>query len=269
VEGLRPGDRVLTRHRHASHALVDLTPGVYSETARQPALPEVQLQRLPTGVADDHAAFAVLASVALHGVRKAALQLGESAAVVGQGVVGQLVGQFARLSGALPLIAVDRVASRLERARVGGAHATVDASREDVGEAVRALTGGAGVDAGFEATRTPGAFPELLGLMAVGGRVVMVGSVHERASLHLFDDLQRQEVTIIGAWHPRAPVAPHHYAPWSQARNRAVYLDLLRTGLVRVDDLITHRARPEEAPRLYTELAAAPGDWLGVLFVWD
>ena len=97
----------------------------------------------------------------------------------------------------------------------------------------------------------------------------MVGSVHAEAPIHLFEQLQAKELTIIGAWQPRAPAAPHHYFPWSGERNRETFLNLLKAGTVRVNHLITHRVKPEEAPRLYTEMAAGAGEWMGVQFVWD
>ncbi|MDQ3700473.1 MAG: hypothetical protein M3442_06075, partial [Chloroflexota bacterium] len=62
---------------------------------------------------------------------------------------------------------------------------------------------------------------------------------------------------------------PHPYARWTQAANRALFLDQVRDGTLSVDHLITHLARPEEAPALYAEMAAGPGDWMGVEFVWD
>jgi 2-desacetyl-2-hydroxyethyl bacteriochlorophyllide A dehydrogenase len=269
VLAVRPGDRVLTRGRHASHVLATVRPFPYAETAGQHALPDLQLQPVPDGVRDEDAVFSVLASVAMHGVRKVAFRPGESCVVVGQGVVGQLLVQLARAGGAAPVIAVDLAPFRLERSLRSGAYAVVDASTEDVEAAVLRLTGGRGADVGFEATRTPTAFPVLLRAAALGGRVVMVGSVHASAEIRLFEDLQRKELTIIGAWHPRAPVMPHHAFPWSQAQNRRVFLEMLGAGTLRVDHLITHRAPPEAAAALYAEMAASPSAWLGVQFVWS
>ena len=87
--------------------------------------------KLPDGVTDSQACFSVLGDVAMHGVRRGTLQLDELVAVFGAGVVGQLTLQFARISGAYPIISVDLVESRLELARSNGASHTVDASKED------------------------------------------------------------------------------------------------------------------------------------------
>jgi 2-desacetyl-2-hydroxyethyl bacteriochlorophyllide A dehydrogenase len=276
VTELAPGDRVLTGGRHASHVLLDLDPA-----RRQPGPPGTREapQRgpdlalpIPDGVSDEAAAFAVLGAVALHGFRKVAFQPGENCAVVGLGVVGQFLVQLARAAGVRPVVGIDLVASRRERARESGAHAVVDATGRDaagVEAAVLELTSGRGADVAFEATRTPHAFPALMRLAALGGRVVVVGSIHAAAELRLFDDLQRKELTLIGAWQPRAPLAAHPYARWTQAANRALFLEQVRDGTLAVAHLITHRARPEEAPALYAELAAGPGGWLGVESCWE
>jgi threonine dehydrogenase-like Zn-dependent dehydrogenase len=222
---------------------------------------------MPDGLGRRPRLFAV--PQALHGMRKVSFQLGESCAVMGQGVVGQLLGQLARAAGADPVIGIDLVAARLEQSRVSGLHATVNARDEDTVEAVLRLTGGKGADVAFEATTSAKNFPTLMKLAALNGRIVVVGSLAGTVELSLFDELQRKELTIIGAWQPRAPVVPHHLFPWSQQRNRRVYLEMVRAGTLRVDHLITRRGRPDEMPALYGEIAAGPGDWLGVVFVWD
>jgi 2-desacetyl-2-hydroxyethyl bacteriochlorophyllide A dehydrogenase len=266
VDAVRLGDRILTMGRHATHTLVDLRPK-HNPIAGQEA--PAYLQKVPDGVADDQAVFAILGSVALHGMRKVSFQLGESCAVLGQGVVGQLLGQLVRAAGAAPVIGIDLVPSRLEQAKVGGIHAVIDAAHEDVEAAVLRLTGGRGADVCFEATRSPQNFPTLMRVAALAGRIVVVGSLPGTVEISLYDEIQRKELTIIGAWQPRAPVAPHASFPWSQQRNRETFLELLRVGTVRVDHLITRRGQAEDAPRLYGEIGAGPGDWLGVMFQWS
>ncbi len=95
ASGYSVGQRVLTGGYHTSHWLVD------------PATPSGHILPIPKGVSDDAAGFAMLGDVALHGVRRAGLQIDGSVAVFGMGMVGQLTLQLARLSGSHPLIAVD------------------------------------------------------------------------------------------------------------------------------------------------------------------
>ncbi len=133
VAGFREGDRVLAFGNHASHVLVDV-----SDRTEWRSFPD----RLPDGVSDDQACFGTLGDVALHGVRRAQLQIDESVAVLGAGVVGQLTIQFARLSGAFPVIAVDLSAPRLALARRNGATNLVDASAQPAVQGVMEHTSG-------------------------------------------------------------------------------------------------------------------------------
>ncbi len=267
VEHVKRGDRVVTMGRHATHALIDLDPNRLHGASGQRA--PAYMEHIPEGVTDEQAVFTILGSVALAGMRKVSFQLGESCAVMGQGVVGNVLGQLAGAAGAAPVIGIDLIASRLEKSRESGIHQQVNASEEDPVEAVMRLTGGHGADIAFEATTHAKNFPMLMKLTALNGRIVVVGSLAGTVELSLFDELQRKELTIIGAWQPRAPVVGHHTFPWTQQRNRQVFLDLVRAGTLRVDHLITRRGLPEDAPQLYSEIAAGPGDWLGVLFAWD
>src|SRR5438093_13651650 len=117
---------VITRGRQTGHVLTNLQSFPYSEAASQHAMPDHQLQPVPEGVRDEDAVFSVLASVAMHGVRKVWFRPGESCVVIGQGVVGQLLVQLARAGGAAPVIAVDMAPFRLARSLQSGAHAVVD-----------------------------------------------------------------------------------------------------------------------------------------------
>ena len=131
------------------------------------------------------------------------------------------------------------------------------------------LTGGRGADVCFEATTHAKNFPTLMRAAALNGRIVVVGSLAGTVELSLFDELQRKELMIIGAWQPRTPVVGHHTFPWTQQRNRQVFLELVAEGALCVDHLITRRGAPEEIPALYGKIAQGPSDWLGVVFVWD
>ena len=131
----------LTMANHASH---------YLRTVGEDAI-----QRIPPGVASDHAALSVLAQVAQAGVRRAPPEVGQAALVAGQGVVGQLVVQFLKASACSPVIATDVVDSRLDKATLSGADLTLNAERDDVYAAVMAVTDGNGVERVYDATPVP------------------------------------------------------------------------------------------------------------------
>jgi L-iditol 2-dehydrogenase len=261
VDGFAVGDRVLSMGRHQSRVLIDLAPD-------RPGGPEY-VEQVPEGLSLDHAAFAILGSVAVHGVRRARLQLGQSVAVFGQGIVGQFIVQLARAAGCRPVIAVDVVGQRLEESRVGGADAVVDASREEVEEGIRRATGGAGAEAVFDATRTPTTLPVMMKVAAMGGRVLVVGSAMGTVEIDAFAELQLKELSIVGCFQPAAPTEPHHFLPWTQRRNRQVFMRMALDGAVKVEHLITHRVPYRRAAEVFEMVERGGADWLGIVFTWD
>ncbi|MDZ7780078.1 MAG: alcohol dehydrogenase catalytic domain-containing protein [Gemmatimonadota bacterium] len=113
-------------------------------------------------------------STALYGADLAGVGAGELVVVVGCGPVGLLAIRAALGAGAREVVAVDRVATRLEAARRFGATA-VDFSREDVGEVVRAKSEGRGGDRAIEAVGTPDATRTAAELLRPGGSIGAVG----------------------------------------------------------------------------------------------
>ncbi|HEY8216925.1 MAG TPA: Zn-dependent alcohol dehydrogenase [Acidimicrobiia bacterium] len=109
-------------------------------------------------------------------VNSAQVEAGATVAVIGCGGVGLAAIQGARLSGASQIIAVDRVAGRLEHATGSGATATVDASGSDPVAAVRELTDGRGVDYSFEVVGLSSTIQQAYDLARRGGTVTVVGA---------------------------------------------------------------------------------------------
>lgn len=261
VAGYRVGDRVLSMGRHQSQILLDLSP-------ERTGGPEY-LALIPECLSADHAAFAILGSVALHGIRKAQLQVGSAVAVFGQGIVGQFLVQLARWSGCRPVIAVDVVPERLSEARQSGADAWIDASREDVEARIRELTEGRGAEAVFDATRTPRTLPLMMKVAAMGGKVLFVGSAMGTVEIDAFSELQLKELQIIGCFQPSAPLTPHHTNPWTQERNRRVFMEMAAAGQMNLDHLITHTVPYTEAAEIFAMIKRGGTDWLGIVFTWD
>jgi len=108
-------------------------------------------------------------------INTAGVQPGATIAVIGLGGIGLAALQGARIAGAERLIAVDRVASKLELARSFGATDVVDALAADPVEAVRDLTGGEGVDVAFEATGVPDVVAQAVAMCARSGTTVAIG----------------------------------------------------------------------------------------------
>jgi S-(hydroxymethyl)mycothiol dehydrogenase len=108
-------------------------------------------------------------------INTGAVRRGESVAVFGCGGVGDAAVAGAKLAGASTIIAVDLDDRKLEWARRMGATHTVNSTGTDPVEAVRALTGGFGVDVAIDAVGHPTVFQQAFYARDLAGRVVMVG----------------------------------------------------------------------------------------------
>jgi threonine dehydrogenase-like Zn-dependent dehydrogenase len=255
VAGFSAGQRVVCGSKHCSHWLADVGD------------PATVLEAVPDGVSDEAAGFSVLADVSLHCVRRARLQIDQSAAIFGMGLAGQMALQFARISGAFPLIAVDITVARLAKAKLGGATHTINASRENTTQRIREITQGAGADAVFHCTQVASILQSLLECAADRGTIILAGSAPGAAQIALQEDLLRREISIVGSYERGLPSA-HPYWPWSRSRNRRACLRMMERGDLRIAPLITHRIKPAEAQGMFETMLAGNDSWLGIVIDW-
>ncbi len=255
VRGFRVGQRVITTSPHASFSRIDVAPGSAIDV-------------IPDGVEDEVAGFAILGDVALHGVRRAALQIDQSVAVFGLGIVGQLVLQLAALSGAYPRIAVDLLDERLALAKQSGATHVINAASEDVVARVREITSGAGAEAVFHCAQAAAILQTTMECAADRGTVILTGSPPGTATIRLKEELLRKELRITGTYESGLTL-PHVYWPWSRERNRRTCLRLMESGQLQLTHLISHRLTPDEAPAMYQRILSSASGWLGVVVRWQ
>ena len=257
VTGFREGDRVFALGRHSSHLVVNVEQ-TENRTFRRP------VQKIEFDITDEQACFSRLGDVALHGVRRAALQPDESVAIFGQGVVGQLIASMCRIAGAHPIIGVDLETERLALSRISGASDTVNASYVDPVDAIVEMTGG-GAQTVFHANRVAQVLSDCIDAARYAGKVVLVGATDGRLQMRLRNLLVR-EIDLRGShWQEDRP---HKYYPWTTNRDRNAVMRMIANGDLKVDHLISHVARPEEADRLYKDIVAGPQGWMGIFFDW-
>jgi len=254
VQDYRVGDRVLSLGEHATHVVSSVVPH--------------RLRPIPEGVSYEEAAFGVLGSVAIHGVRKARIELGEYALVTGMGVVGQLALRLAAGTGAEALIAVDLVDERLQKAREGGATHTFNPKRADLKVEIERVTGGRWLDVTVEASGYPDLLPAIFDLCRVGGRVVLLGSIwHRRVEID-FMDFHLKELILLGCHQPKCPIHPTGLFPWTQQYNRGQILTMIADGRLDVKGLISHRLPGAQAGEAYRLLREERDRALGVILTW-
>jgi len=158
---------------------------------------------------------------------------GESFAVVGSGGVGLSAIMGARLSGAIPIIAVDTMDVKLEAAKKFGATHFVNPKTCDAVEEVRKITRGFGVDHSIVATAGNGIKRTTFEMTAGYGEMVVIG--HERRENEFLQDLNAMDL-LVGR-----RVTGSVMGAVTLRRDIPLYMDMYRKGLVDIDSLLTHR----------------------------
>lgn len=153
---------------------------------------------LPAGIPFEHGAILMCSSAtALHALRKARLARGETVAVFGIGGLGVSAVQLARALGAERVFAVDVNPAKLAIAERLGAE-PVDANAGDAVAAIRAATGGRGVDAALELIGFARTMEQAVEVLAPQGRAALAGLTRERISLAPYRDILNREAEVVG-----------------------------------------------------------------------
>jgi len=252
VTGWAKGDRVATRGGHTSHF----------------AWPAASAVRIPEQVAGTDAAWMGLGKITQIGVRAAQHQLGDVVAVVGLGLLGQLIVQYVRLLGAREIIAIDTAPKRLAMAEAHGATRTLKMTAAEALARVNDVTGGRRADVVYDATGHPAVFAAALPLARRFGTVILIGDAGHPEQQHLSNDLIIQGLRIVGAheMHPSEQATDHD--PWSATRMYELFLTYLARGQMRVSDLVTHHYKPQDAAETYAMLRRERENAMGVIFDW-
>jgi 2-desacetyl-2-hydroxyethyl bacteriochlorophyllide A dehydrogenase len=194
--------------------------------------------RLPDDLDPVHGVFARVGAIALNAVLAADMQVTERVAVFGQGVIGLLATQLARLSGA-DVVAIDAMPERLRIAEQLGARWTVPAGVDGgAGAMVRTVLGNEGVDTAIELSGSYAALHEAIRCVGVDGTVVASGFYQgDAVGLRLGEEFHHNRVRIVSSQIGGTPVplGPR----WSQRRLMTAFFTLLTEGRVDVQPLVT------------------------------
>ncbi len=248
VTDLKAGDRVASNGPHAELVVA----------------PRSLCARIPDGVSDEQAAFTVLGSIALQGVRLAEPTLGERFVVYGLGLIGLMTVQLLQASGC-EVLGVDINPARLRMAENWGAVAANGAAGDPVA-AASAWTEGKGVDGVIitASAKTDEIMHQAAQMCRKRGRIVLVGVV----GLNLRrSDLYQKEIRFQvscsygpGRYDEKYEQAgqdyPLGFVRWTEQRNFEAFLGAVKAGRLCVDELITHRFPLEQAPAAYETLSA-------------
>jgi L-iditol 2-dehydrogenase len=206
--------------------------GGFAEFMRLPRkiLDRDGLNRVPDHVPFEAASLTEPLACVLNGQEIAQVGTGDVVAVLGAGPIGCLHVRLARARGASSIILADVNERRLELSARARPDIVIDSTKEDAVDAIRKATDGRGADVVITATGAGAAQEQALEMASARGRISLFGGLPRDNSVIRFDSnlVHYRELIVVGAYGS----APRH--------NRAA-LELISTGAVEVEDLITHR----------------------------
>jgi len=255
VRDLRPGDRVACAGAgHANHA--ELV-----------GVPANLCAKVPNDVPLSAAALTTVAAIGLHGIRVSNVAVGESAAVIGCGLVGQLTCRLLRAAGA-EVYALDIDPQRVQDAVAGGADHGLEVN-ENVRARMKTLTGGVGVDHAIITAAARTSDPLRLGadIARDRGALTLVGDVPiemPRGPLYMKELVFRVSRSYgpgryDSEYEERGLDYPLGYVRWTEQRNMEAVMGLQQRGLLSLEDLIDEVIPVDEAARAYERLTADAG----------
>jgi len=264
VHGVAPGQLVATGGASkANHAEFQAVPAMLCVPVRE-------------GVTAADASMSTIASIALHGLRLGRVSPGAKIAVVGLGLVGQLALRLAKASGA-DVYGIDVDPGAVRRACDAGANGSVEAGEETTA-AVREWSRGRGADTVLvaAASRSSAVMARVPELCRDRATVVVVGDVGLELDRRPYYE---GELTLRFArsygpgryertYEDYAVDYPIGHVRFTEGRNIETVLDLLASGSLRVDDLVTHTFPIADATAAYELIEARSEPTVGVQLIY-
>jgi predicted dehydrogenase/threonine dehydrogenase-like Zn-dependent dehydrogenase len=257
VTNFKVGDRVLSNGPHAD--VVRVAKNLCA--------------KIPDNVSDEEAAFTVVASIGLQGIRLAKPTMGECFVVTGVGLIGLLTVQMLRAQGCR-VLAIDFDQSKLDLAKQFGAETCNPGKGEDPVAVGMAFSRGVGVDGVIITASTKSNDPvtQAARMSRKRGRIILVGVIGLELSRA---DFYEKELTFQvscsygpGRYDPsyeeQGNDYPLAFVRWTEQRNFEAILDMMSGGQLDVKPLITHRFEFEKAADAY-ELLTTDKTALGIL----
>lgn len=217
-------------------------------------IPETKVLKLEDNVSFAEAALWHIATFPLAAIRKTKLELGESAIVMGMGILGLMAIRLLSAAGAAPIIAVDPVAEKRALALSMGADYAFDPFAEDFEEKVRAVTGG-GAKVAIEVTGNGKALDQVLDCMAKFGRVALLGCTrHSDFSINYYSKVHGPGISLIGAHTMARPHEESYPGYFTTYDDMAAIQRLVAAGRLSFMPLVAETHSPAECTEVYDRL---------------
>ena len=230
-------------------------------------VPQKCAYRLPENVSFEHGALTQISTFPMAAIRKCRLEIGESALVMGQGVLGQLAVVLLKAAGAVPVIAADPNPDKRNRALEIGADFAFDPSSPDFSEKVKSVTNqermvqnGRSPDAGakvvVEVTGNGKALDVALDAIAPFGRLALLGCTRNSDfTINYYRKVHGRGVTMIGAHTDARPDNESSFGWWTTRDDALAFLKLLEHKRISLDGFVDEVHPPTDCADIYARLA--------------
>ncbi len=210
--------------------------------------------KLDDNVSFEHAAVCYIGTFPMAALRKTRLEVGESMMVMGLGILGLLAVQFAHAAGAVPVIAVDPIKERREKALKFGADYALDPFDPDFVNKVKELSGG-GVNTAIEVTGLGVGLEQCLDCMKKFGRVALLGCTRDKNfTIDYYRKVHGPGISIIGAHTMARPFYESSENMFTLEDDMGTILKLLSLGRISFDGLVDEIHSPKDCYEVFDRL---------------
>lgn len=220
-------------------------------------------------VSAKEASMALISIFPLAAIRKTRLEIGESAMVMGLGILGIFAVQELKAAGAYPVIAADPVKERREFALKMGADYALDPTNDNFVKDVIAMSDG-GVNVCIEVTGLGIGLIQALDCMKQIGRVALLGCTRSsHFEIDYYSKVHGRGISLIGAHTMARPKTESSAGLWTDADDLKAVLNLIKGKRLNFKDMICEIHSPKDANEIYNRLASEKNFPIGVLFDWS
>lgn len=265
VRSVKVGDLVACGGKNAVHAEVV-------------AIHENLMVKIDPKSSLKHACYTTIGSIAMQGIRQADLRIGENCVVIGLGMIGQLTIQILKASG-VKVIGIDIDQKMVDLSVKSGADIAVNRNADEIHSLIESATDGYGTDAVIITAGTSSLDPiDFAGSVArKKGKVIIVGAVPTGFNRKNY---YRKEIEIKMScsygpgrydvnYEEHGLDYPISYVRWTENRNMSAFAQLLKSGSVQLDHLITHEFPFEKAKNAYDIVVNKAEPFVGIVLGYN
>mgnify|MGYP002408773811 CR=1 FL=1 len=250
VKNVKVGDVVYSNAPHQSHVIKT----------------EDEVIKIPKGVKNENAVVFTNLLTAFNGILDSRIKLGDTVVISGLGVLGQLVSQMVKMSGAFRVIGVDVIPKRLEAAHENGTDIVLNASEyEDAALEVRKLTHGKGADLVIDVSGNHQALNSAIRMAGNDTVVTALGWYQGYCDkLNLSEEFHHNRITLRSS--QTCMIDPAISQMWNDERKKETCIELL--SKLKIDNLITYRIPFEDAAKAYELIDLHPEELIQVILTY-